>query len=131
MTDWRDFLLWWALDFLAAASIVGAKIGLLLWGLAPNPPDEPALAAHWRRRRRWLAYAELSALPAFSTISVALAAHRQSDPIVSVLIALALGGIGFTLLCDGVQWMFRKRLGLPEVSPAASHTAPHGDKTDA
>lgn len=131
MSDWRDFILWWGLSLLAASTIVGAKVGLLLWGLAPNPPADPELAAHWRRRRRWLAYAELSALPAFATISVALAAHRQADPIVSVLIAMALGGIGFTLLLDAVQWLFRKRLGLPIPGADAAATAEPGKSSDA
>lgn len=112
MHDWKDFLLWWALSMLGAATIVGGKLGLLLWGLAPDPPLDAVLAAHWRRRRRWLAYAELSALPAFATIAIGITAHRQFAPVSAVLIAMALGAIGFTLLLDGAQWIFRRRLRL-------------------
>lgn len=114
MNDWREFTIWWLVSLLSAATVVGGKIGLFLWKMAPDPPSDPVLATHWRRRRRWLAYAELSALPAFATVAVAITAQRQAEPIMSVLIAMALGAVGFTLLLDGVQWLFRQRLGLPD-----------------
>lgn len=113
MHDWRDFLVWWLLSMLGAATVVGAKLGMLLYGISPEQPSDPVMIEHWNRRRRWLTYAELSALPAFATIAVAIAAQRQADPILSVLIAMALGGIGFTLLLDALQWLFRIRVGLP------------------
>lgn len=114
MTDWRDFLIWWLASLIAGATVVGGKLGVLLWKMAPDPPSDPVLAAHWRRRRRWLAYAELSALPAFATIAVVITVQRQAEPILSVLLSMGLGAIGFTLLLDGVQWLFRQRLGLPD-----------------
>lgn len=119
MTDWRDFLFWWFCSLLAGATVVGGKLGVLLWKMAPDPPSDPVLAAHWRRRRRWLAYAELSALPAFATIAIAITVHRQAEPILSVLISMALGAVGFTMLLDGVQWLFRQRLGLPDAPGGA------------
>lgn len=125
MDDWREFLIWWLLSLLSAATVVGGKIGLFLWKMAPDPPSDPVLAAHWRRRRRWLAYAELSALPAFATVAVAITAQRQAEPILAVLIAMALGAVGFTLLLDGVQWLFRQRLGLPD---AVGDTNKPGDQ---
>lgn len=73
---------------------------------------------HWRRRRRWLAYSEVSALPAFATIGVTAVAYGDLSPILGVLIAMALGAIGFPLFLDGAQWLFRKRLGMP--TPAGS-----------
>ena len=114
MSDWREFMLWWTFSILAAATVVGAKLGMLLFAMAPDPPADAALAAHWRRRRRWLVYAELSALPAFATISVTLTVHGDFDPIMSVLVSMALGAIGFVLLLDAVQWLFRKRIGMPQ-----------------
>lgn len=113
VSDWRDFLFWWLACLIAGATVVGGKLGVFLWKMAPDPPSDPALAAHWRRRRRWLAYAELSALPAFATIALAVTVQRAAEPILSVLISMALGAIGFTLLLDGIQWVFRQRLGLP------------------
>jgi hypothetical protein len=119
MKDWQDFLIWWAVSLLAAAMMAGGKLGMMLFRLANDPPADPVLAEHWKRRRRWLTYAEFSALPAFATISVAITAQQQLDPIFSVLISMALGGIGLTLLIDGLVWKFRKRLGLPDELPPA------------
>jgi hypothetical protein len=123
MNDWRDFLIWWAASFLSAAAMVGGKLGLILFRMASDPPADPVMAAHWLRRRRWLAYAEISALPAFATIAVAITAHQKLDPIASVLISMALGGIGLTLLIDGIVWKAREKLGLPKELPS---TLPEG-----
>ncbi|TDW63088.1 hypothetical protein EDF57_10643 [Novosphingobium sp. PhB55] len=118
----RDYFTLWVLSVLASATIVGGKIGMYVWGLAPDPPADPAAAMHWRRRRRWLAYSEVSALPAFGTIGVTAVAYGDLNPILGVLIAMALGAIGFPLFLDGAQWLFRKRLGMP---------TPHGSAEDA
>lgn len=125
MTDWREFMLWWTFSILAAATVVGAKLGMLLFAMAPDPPEEPELAAHWRRRRRWLVYAELSALPAFATIAVTLTAHGNLEPIMSVLLSMGLGGVGFVLLLDAVQWLFRKRIGMPQPIAPPGGGEPH------
>lgn len=126
MHDWREFLFWWLASLIAGATVVGGKLGVLLWKMAPDPPADPLLAAHWRRRRRWLAYAELSALPAFATIAISITVHRQAEPILSVLISMALGAVGFTLLLDGVQWLFRQRLGLPDAAGGGSNNGDQG-----
>lgn len=110
----REYLIWWIIFLLSSATIVGARIALFVWRLAPNPPEDPVLASHWARRRRWTAWSELSALPAFATITVTAVSYWNLDPIAGVLIAMALGGVGFALLLDGVQWLFRKRLGMPD-----------------
>lgn len=110
----REAIHLWVIALLAAATIVGGKIGSLMWGLAPDPPADPLAAAHWARRRRWLAWSEISALPAFATIGVTSVAYGELNPIAGVLIAMALGAVGFPLLLDGAQWLFRKRLGMPE-----------------
>jgi Trk-type K+ transport system membrane component len=65
------------------------------------------------RSGRWLAYSEVSALPAFATIGVTAVAYGDLSPIAGVLIAMVLGAIGFPLFLDGAQWLFRKRLGMP------------------
>lgn len=109
-----DYVYLWVLAILASATVVGGKIGSFMWGLAPDPPVDPAAAEHWARRRRWLAYSEVSALPAFATIGVTAVAYGDLNPIAGVLIAMGLGAVGFPLLLDGAQWLFRKRLGMPE-----------------
>jgi hypothetical protein len=114
MADWRDFFFWWLASLFAAATVVAAKLGLRLYGLAGDPPADPALAQHWHRRRRYVAIGEVSALPAFATISVVLVSYYRLDPVVAVLIAMAQGMVGFALLLDGAAWLFRKRLGMPE-----------------
>ncbi|MCC6478346.1 MAG: hypothetical protein IT552_03975 [Sphingomonadaceae bacterium] len=113
MNDWREFIFWWLASLIAGATIVGGKLGMFLFRISSDPPDDVKAAAHWLRRRRWLAYSELSALPAFATIGVSIVAYYKIDPILSVLISMFLGGVGFVLLLDGVQWLFRKRLGMP------------------
>jgi hypothetical protein len=44
-----------------------------------------------------------------------------------VLISMALGAVGFTMLLDGVQWLFRQRLGLPD---APGGTLSGGDNSN-
>lgn len=112
LEDWREFLFWWAASLFAATTVVVARLGLKLYGAAPDLPDDPALALHWRRRRQYVALAELSALPAFATISVVLVSYQQLDPVAAVLLAIAQGFIGFPLLLDGAAFLFRRRLGL-------------------
>lgn len=99
---------------LAAATIAGGRIGYTLWRVSPDEPDDPVKAKHWRRRRRWLVFSELSALPAFATLAVTAVEHWGLSPVAGVLIAMALGGVGFAMLLDALQYLFRKRMGLPE-----------------
>jgi hypothetical protein len=115
-TDWRDFFFWW-LASLFAAPRSWPPSWACAYGLAGDPPADPALAQHWHRRRRYVALGEVSALPAFATVSVVLVSYYHLDPVAAVLIAMAQGMVGFALLLDGAAWLFRKRLGLP--APAA------------
>lgn len=112
LNDWRDFFFWWTAALFASTMVVVARLGLKLYGAASDPPDQPEMALHWSRRRRWLAISEVSALPAFATVSVVMVAYYQLNPIAAVLIALAQGFIGFPLLIDGASWLFRQRIGM-------------------
>lgn len=115
--DWKETIILFLLTLFCSATVVGAKIVFLLGPLAPDPPTDPELFKAWSRRRRWLAYAELSALPAFAVASVAIVQHQNLQPLAAVLISMVAGAVGFTLLLDGIQWVFRKRAGLPELVP--------------
>lgn len=117
MNNPRDYLIWWCIFLLASATAVGAKIALYLWRLAPDPPEDPVLARHWARRRRWTAWSELAALPFFATATITAVRYWQLAPEAGVLIAMGLGGIGFALLLDGVQFLFRRRIGMPDIAP--------------
>jgi hypothetical protein len=112
LEDWREFLFWWAASLFAATTVVVARLGIKLYGTSPDLPDDPVLALHWRRRRQYIALAELSALPAFATISVVLVSYQQLSPVAAVLLSLAQGFVGFPLLLDGAAILFRRRIGM-------------------
>lgn len=120
INDWRDFFFWWLASLFASTMVVVARLGMKLYGDgAGDPPADPVMAAHWARRRRWLAIGEISALPAFATLSVVLVSYYHVDPVAGVLVAMAQGFVGFPLLLDGAAWLFRKRIGMgpPAASP--------------
>lgn len=117
LNDWRDFLFWWCAALFAGTMVVVARLGIKLFGTAIDPPEDAAMALHWARRRRWLAISEISALPAFATVSVVLVAYYQLNPIAAVLIAIAQGFVGFPLLLDGASWLFRQRIGMQAATP--------------
>jgi len=117
--DWRAFFFWWAAALFSSTVVVVARLGLKLYGEAADPPADPIMASHWERRRRWLAISEISALPAFATVSVVLVSYYHLDPVAGVLIAMAQGFIGFPLLLDGAAWLFRRRIGMVAAAPPA------------
>lgn len=128
--DWRDFWFWWVATLFASTVVVVARLGLKLYGEATDPPEDPALARHWARRRRWLAITEISALPTFATLSVVLVHYYHLDPVAGVLLAMAQGFIGFPLLLNGAGWLFRRRLGMPpgplsDTTPGAQNGGGH------
>lgn len=118
INDWRDFFFWWLASLFASTMVVVARLGMRLYGAAGDPPADPAMAAHWARRRRWLALGELSALPSFATLSVVLVSYYHLDPVAGVLLAIGQGFVGFPLLLDGAAWLFRKRIGMAAADPS-------------
>jgi hypothetical protein len=122
--DWGEFLFWWLASLFASTTVVVAKLGMKLYGDPADMPADPALAVHWARRRRYIAMAELSALPAFATASVVLVSYYHLNPVAAVLLAMAQGFVGFPLLLDGAAFLFRRRLGLPQGTSAQENN--HG-----
>lgn len=123
LSDWKAFFFWWMASLFAATTVVVAKLGFKLYGAASDPPSDTLLALHWQRRRRYVALGEISALPAFATISVVLVSYYQLDPVAAVLLAMAQGFVGFPLLLDGAAFLFRKRIGLAVAGLPASTPA--------
>lgn len=111
-----ELLILWLISTFCAATVVGARTGLWLWRLSPDPPDDPVLAKHWLRRRQWLCYSEFSALPMFGTAGVVATEYWNLPPVASVGISMVLGGIGFALLLDGLQFVFRRRIGMEQAN---------------
>ena len=103
----------WLLSTFAALTMIAGRLGRALFGLAGDPPEDPVSLQHWQRRRKWLAYSELSALPAFGTIGVAATVHFNLPPVASVGISMVLGAVGFGMVLDAAVFLFRKRVGVP------------------
>lgn len=118
---WREFFFWWAAALFSSSMVVAARLGQALYGTAADPPDDPVFERHWARRRRWIAISEISALPAFATVSIVLVSYYGLDPVAGVLLAIAQGFVGFPLLIDGAAWLFRRRLGMQQGRPGADH----------
>lgn len=107
-----DLAILWVLSGLTALTGVAAKLAYVLFVLAADPPIDPEAALHWERRRRWLTYAEISALPLFATIGVTATIYFQLPPVLSVIISMLLGALGFGFFLHAIQTITRRRLGL-------------------
>jgi hypothetical protein len=105
----RDLILWWALAFFSGLAVVVGRLGYMLFGISSEPPADPAARQNWHRKRLWLTVSELSALPAFATAAVAAQVYFQFEPIVTVILSMVLGALGFGFLLNAVQRIARKR----------------------
>lgn len=111
-----DFLLW-VLSLVAGLALCGARLGWLLFGVAPEPPADPAAFGLWQRKRRWLVFSEISALPAFATISVMVGRLRAWPTEGVILFSMVLGALGFAFFLDALQTLVRRRVGLKDETP--------------
>lgn len=106
----EDFTLW-ALSLFGGLALCGARLGWLLFGVAPDPPSDTEAFDLWRRKRRWLIFSELSALPAFATISLLVGRLRDWPMEGVILLSMVLGALGFAFFLDALQTIVRKRIG--------------------
>lgn len=107
-----DDILLWIMSLVGGLALCGARLGWFLFRVAPDPPADPAALALWQRKRRWLIYSEISALPAFATISV-IVGKLQLWPMEGViLLSMVLGALGFAFFLDALQTIVRRRVGL-------------------
>lgn len=112
-----DDLLLWLASLASGLALCGARLGWLLFGAAPEPPGDPAAFALWQRKRRWLIFSELSALPAFATISMTIGRLRAWPTEGVILLSMVLGALGFAFFLDALQSLVRQRMGLPDAPP--------------
>lgn len=107
-----DDLILWLFSLAASLAMVGARIGLRLFGATPEPPADADALALWRLKRRWLIWSELSALPAFATFAVWVGRVYGWAPEKVVMLSMVLGALGFAFLLDALQTLVRRRAGL-------------------
>lgn len=101
----------WLISFAASLTVIGARVGFMMFGVkAEQPSDDPGLIKHWKRRRMYLLVSELSAVPAFATCGVVATDYWNLTPIASVLIAMVLGALGFGFLLHALEVIVRRRL---------------------
>lgn len=108
----RDDFLLWLLSLFGGLALCGARLGWLLFGVAPNPPVDAEAFNLWQRKRRWLIFSELSALPAFATISVLVGRLREWPVEGVILLSMVLGALGFAFFLDALQTIVRRRVGM-------------------
>lgn len=106
-----DFILW-VLSLLGGLALCGARLGWLLFGVSTLPPVDPDAFGLWQRKRRWLIFSELSALPAFATVSVIVGRLRQWPVEGVILLSMVLGALGFAFFLDALQTLVRRRMGM-------------------
>lgn len=110
-----DFFLW-ILSLAGGLALCGARLGWLLFRVAPDPPVDPVALRMWERKRRWLIISELSALPAFATISVVIGRLREWPVEGVILLSMVLGALGFAFFLDALQTLVRRRLGIEDAN---------------
>ena len=102
----------WIMSLVGGLALCGARLGWLLFRVAPDPPEDGPALQLWERKRRWLIASELSALPAFATISVLVGRLREWPIEGVILLSMVLGALGFAFFLDALQTLVRKRIGM-------------------
>lgn len=108
----NDLLIEFGFAVFAALMAITARLGYFMFQLDVNIPEDPQKAKHWARKRRWLAVSELLAVPLFAIIAVSVTHYFELTIVVSVLISMALGALGFGFFLNGLQWFIKEKLGM-------------------
>ncbi len=106
----HEMAIFWLLSLSSGLAAVTARLGYTLFGIAQTPPIEAVELAHWRRKRRWLAISDLSALPLFATVAVVVTLYFKLPDITCVLISMVCGALGFGFLLNGLQFFVLRKL---------------------
>jgi hypothetical protein len=103
-------VLWTAALFSALVGLT-ARIAWLLYGpQAPEPPEDPAQLAAWKRKRLWVTISEFSALPLLATCWLAVMMWWPLSPALMVLGCMASGALGFGFLLNALQTVLTRRI---------------------
>lgn len=113
-----DDVLIWLFALGGSLAGLGARLTFLLARMPPEPPEDPKARAAWERKRRWLIISELSALPAFASLAMAVGYLQQWPVAGIVILSMVLGALGFAFLLDALKSLLRQRLGLKETPHA-------------
>lgn len=109
-SQWLENLTLWLGSLFGGLAICGARLGWLMFGAAPTPPEDPKALSAWKRKRLWLVFSELSALPAFATLSVVLGRFQRWPIEGIILFSMILGALGFAFFLDALQTIVKQRL---------------------
>lgn len=112
MLQHLDTAIAWVACLFAALCAVCARLARDLWNVSITIPTDPMELSLWRRRRRWMIWSEFAALPCFATVSLAAALYWDVPIVAAILMSIALGGLGFGFLLNGLQAVIRKKMGI-------------------
>lgn len=113
----------WATMGLAALSGLCGRLAYRLFGIGEMPPADHEAYLAWRRRRWWMVFSEIGALPAFATGWTAAGLYLKFPMALVVLGSMLSGALGFGFLLHLLQFFVRERAaiatGVPfEIPPA-------------
>lgn len=101
----------WLSAVVGSIAGITARLGWRLFGeTAEPPPDDARAASAWRRRRLWIALAELAAVPAFAFGWTQVAVLWRLGSAEVALGALLTGSLGVAFVLDAVRRLTWRRV---------------------
>lgn len=105
-----ELALLWVLLALSALSGLAARLAMKLFNVNELPPQDPALLAHWKRRRMYMLISETCAVPAFATGWMAASMQWGLPVPLVVLGSMVSGALGFGFLIHALQTYVTRRV---------------------
>lgn len=110
----KELVYLWFLAYGATLVAFVARMAWLLFGVASEPPDDPALYSKWKRKRYWLLISEFCALPLFATTAVLATVKGWIDPVYAIIYALVCSLLGFAFFLRATKKVVKDRFGFEE-----------------
>lgn len=99
----------WLIVSLTTLVGLSARVARKLFDVAEDPPEDTLLFKHWKRRRHWMIFSEISAVPAIATGWISAGLYWNLSYPFIVLGSMASGALGFGFLLHAVQtWVNKK-----------------------